>query len=243
MQNDTLLHCHTLCTQKSYHSSSSIFLTSSRIAQAISATPDSHSRSDILHSGQSERISDSADLRFTPSDIRTAIVSYSRTTLTGLHLRSATLRAFSFAMSAMCIPGPSRSILRHLTHLPLTPRSHLAPAIPSYRYFSSSTSIPYSDSRRQAYTLAQPLDSSSNGGFEGIPAAAYAGTVDTASSKGKRKEVDRHAAPEPPSPPTLGTSPVGERKRVIKAKKSAITMVRILFTSFTSTTFVYFGIH
>lgn len=54
------------------------------------------------------------------------------------------------------------------------------------------------------------------------------GNVETASAnsgKGKGREIDLHAAPQPVAPPFPGAVPAVERKRVIKAKKAAITMV------------------
>lgn len=123
-----------------------------------------------------------------------------------------------------CIAGPSRSVFRHRLPLALVPTVLPSRPLPSApRYFTAS-STSRSDSRRQAYTLAQPI--SDSGGFEGIPAAAYVGNVETASiGKGKGKEVDPHAAPQPVAPPVPGAKPAVERKRVIKAKKAAITMV------------------
>ncbi|KAI9637306.1 uncharacterized protein MKK02DRAFT_43229 [Dioszegia hungarica] len=122
-----------------------------------------------------------------------------------------------------CIAGPSRSVFRHRLPLALVPTVLPSRPLPSApRYFTAS-STSRSDSRRQAYTLAQPI--SDSGGFEGIPAAAYVGNVETASiGKGKGKEVDPHAAPQPVAPPVPGAKPAVERKRVIKAKKAAITM-------------------
>lgn len=94
----------------------------------------------------------------------------------------------------------------------------------SYAYSTSPARL---QSRRQAYTLAQPINTPS--GFEGVPAPAHVNPVDPsevaastiASGKGKEKAqiTEGHGAP-PPAPAEV------KPRRKIQAKKAAITMVR-----------------
>lgn len=141
-----------------------------------------------------------------------------------ISIRSSHAFSASFYDRTMSVAGPSRSVLafRHLLPLAGAPFQRAARHPIRCTAASLSTTAYRPQSRRAAYTLAHPI--SNSGHFEGIPATAYAGNVDTLGSrdKGKGKEMDQsHAAPPPPAP----VSPTTEKKRVIKAKKSAITMV------------------
>lgn len=128
----------------------------------------------------------------------------------------------SMSINRICVPavaGPSR-MARHAFL-----RSS-APAINPSLYGRSqfSTAPIRSQSRRQAYTLAHPVDTQS--GFEGIPAAGYSGPVDakSTSGKGKEKAVEPREGHAPPPPPP--TSQEAKPRRKIQSKKAAITMVR-----------------
>ena len=104
--------------------------------------------------------------------------------------------------------------LRHLAHNtllraahPIASSSRLTVHHP-YPPFEARIPTAYAQSLRHSHALAQP--STEPSGFEGIPAAAYAGPVD---GKGKEKAVE--GAPS-------------RRRADIKAKKSAITMVSFI---------------
>lgn len=136
------------------------------------------------------------------------------------------------------IAGPSRLSAR--LYRPCTSiypslsssNGNTSPSVARRSVLSYSTTPVRLQSRRQAYTLAQPINTPS--GFEGVPAPAYVNPVDPAtsttantglsgSSSGKGKEkaqiVEGHGAP-PPAPSEV------KPRRKIQAKKAAISMVR-----------------
>lgn len=135
------------------------------------------------------------------------------------------LSAQLYRHSATLLPALSQSCTLGTTGTP-SRRSGLLGS--SYAYSTSPARL---QSRRQAYTLAQPINTPS--GFEGVPAPAYVNPVDpsavaastnaSASGKGKEKVqiTEGHGAP-PPAPAEV------KPRRKIQAKKAAITMVRSL---------------